>query len=1279
MQTEPRQQIRNIFPRLDARQRKGQTGKSVLRWRLFVVVSVALLAIIATAIGFAQGLPQTSPSSGTLSPLNPVITFNGGPFPVSNPSNPIGQNPPVCTDATCGVFTLTVDIPANDSTVYAVDVSVSWTDSGTTTQLNSESDYDVTVYDPDFTGNELANSGANSNPEEAIFKAVNGTYTVYVVPYDVSPTVPFSGKITLTPVSPEPAPTPVPLPSPGVPRFSNYMSPPSVANGWGEPSIGVNWNTGNVMFFGGLSQYAVRVNFDDSTSPARTTWDRTPLTMDTLRRAVGGDPILYTDRETGRTLVSQLQFGTTTATLDYTDNDGANYSPSQGAGIASGIDHQTVGGGHYHAPLPQGVVYKNAVYYCAQDDVDAGCALSVDGGRTFGPAVVTYTTECGGIHGHVKVAPDGTVYLPNRNCGTNQQGAAVSEDNGITWTVRVVPDATNGDTDPSVGMGADGTVYFGYEGADGHARIASSRDKGQTWTPSQDVGALLGLQNSVFPAVVAGDGGDNGRAAFAFFGSLTPGNYDNDLFMGNWYLFVASTFDGGKTWKTVNATPNDPVQRGRVCTAGINCSGNSRNLLDFFDATIDKEGRILVGYDDGCITSECIQGDKNHDGMIDGRDNDFTSKGVIARQSGGRRMFAQFDPVEPTTPAAPALNATLVTGNPVVHLSWLAPDSGASRITAYRIYRRTAGSAFAQIASVLETAFDDRTAAANTTYLYRVSAVNAIGEGPFSAEVQPVITSGPTACETPGVLVLSDVNNDGSDFDIQPNIPPDAHVNIRKLFVAEPYLGPGVNKLVFTLQMAPADQSIPTPNSQWYVIWNRLHPDAQYDRMYVAMKTDATGAPSFEYGKFGVALPIPSVPTGTNNSPFKLGDVDSGSYDPASGLIVFTLSDAKAENIQAGQSLVALNARTFLNQPDTFRSQTVANDITDDTIYKLIGNGTCKLNSPPTAGLDGTPHQGVAPLAVSFDASGSTDPDGDPLSFTFDFGDGTPTVTQSNPRIAHTYQSAGNYFATVTATDPQGAVSTNAPQVAIQVSAKPTVETIEDDDSRIAYSEGWHLVNNSAASAGHFRYHTGKNSSHLATLDINVPAGKTGSLSYYFARSPKGGTADVYLDGVLKETINFKGSNGSTQAPEFSANYKVSYGSLAAGAHRLQIKNMSDVVYVDRFVLESASSTATPSSGPGSTSNKQSSVGGSQSASSGYQPPSGSKSFTVTAESSLNLPFQLALVSPSGLALATVSSSNGIATINQPVTQGSSYVVKVINLNLGPLQLTTTIKPTVSR
>ena len=69
----------------------------------------------------------------------------------------------------------------------------------------------------------------------------------------------------------------------------------------------------------------------------------------------------------------------------------------------------------------------------------------------------------------------------------------------------------------------------------------------------------------------------------------------------------------------------------------------------------------------------------------------------------------------------------------------------------------------------------------------------------------------------------------------------------------------------------------------------------------------------------------------------------------------------------------------------------------------------------------------------------------------------------------------------------------------------------------------------------------------------------------------------------------------------------------------------------------------------------------------------------MTAESSLNLPFKLVLVDPSGLTLQTVDSQAGIATLSKPVTAGSVYAIKVVNLNLGPLQFTTTITPTVRR
>src|SRR5205085_7872217 len=257
-------------------------------------------------------------------------------------------------------------------------------------------------------------------------------------------------------------------------------------------------------------------------------------------------------------------------------------------------DNQTVGAGPFHAPLtrdPNGSQYPNAVYYCSQDVGDAACGRSDDGGQTFGAALPAWTiAQCGGLHGHVKVAPDGTVYVPNRSCG-GKQGVAVSEDNGVTWTVRTVPGSTNGAWDPSVGIASDGTVYFGYDDGDGHAKVAVSHDHGNTWTNIRDVGAPLGVASSAFPEVVAGD---SDRAAFAFLGTTYTGAGamgDDPNWPGAGHLYVATTYDGGNTWTTVDATPSDPVQRGTICGGGFTgCSNGTRNLLDFNDITVDAKG-----------------------------------------------------------------------------------------------------------------------------------------------------------------------------------------------------------------------------------------------------------------------------------------------------------------------------------------------------------------------------------------------------------------------------------------------------------------------------------------------------------------------------------------------------------------------------------------------------------------------------------------------------------------------------------------------------------------
>ncbi len=110
-------------------------------------------------------------------------------------------------------------------------------------------------------------------------------------------------------------------------------------------------------------------------------------------------------------------------------------------------------------------------------------------------------------------------------------------------------------------------------------------------------------------------------------------------------------------------------------------------------------------------------------------------------------------------------------------------------------------------------------------------------------------------------------------------------MNAKLLYVAEPFIGAGTEELHFTLQVAPSTAGSAPPNSQWYIIWNRQMPDADHDRAYVAMVTDAAGTPSFEYGKFGVPLALPpSIPNLNANRPTSIDAADAGSfYDPLTG------------------------------------------------------------------------------------------------------------------------------------------------------------------------------------------------------------------------------------------------------------------------------------------------------------------------------------------------------------------------------------------------------------
>ena len=94
----------------------------------------------------------------------------------------------------------------------------------------------------------------------------------------------------------------------------------------------------------------------------------------------------------------------------------------------------------------------------------------------------------------------------------------------------------------------------------------------------------------------------------------------------------------------------------------------------------------------------------------------------------------------------------------------------------------------------------------------------------------------------------------------------------------------------------------------------------------------------------------------------------------------------------------------------------------------LLLAGCALFNSPPVANFIMSPTAGEAPLTVNFDASGSTDADGNIVSYEWDFGDGGDGTGVT---VEHVYATAGHYEITLTVTDDQGKTASASQEITV--------------------------------------------------------------------------------------------------------------------------------------------------------------------------------------------------------------------------------------------------------
>ncbi|HWY40853.1 MAG TPA: PKD domain-containing protein [Chthoniobacterales bacterium] len=1029
-------------------QKKSSSQSGIFNIR--IVITIALCSIGAS-LGFLSF--ASTPSSGTLTDVSGPISYMAGPFFQPNQS-PLGlgqlDTGPRCDTADpCDTYTLTVTLPSGYAAAHpnaAIKATMFWNDTGT-----GQSNYDLYIFNginPTVDGNHPADhqSVSNSNPEVAIINPViDGTaqYTFEIVPNQpTGETVQvrielLPGAAGIFPGFGGADPT-----TPGVPRYQIFVAPsPDADVGNGEFNIGFNPHTHRIMTMN--SGPVWRITPPEIQTPAlpeccEGLWENKSSTV----ANIGLDPILWTDQKTGRTFVSNSTVGAN-AVYAYTDSDGdvtqtapTGWTPFGIAAPNGGADHETIGSGPYPSPLnialttPQN--QGEAVYYCSQDIVGpAACYRSDTLGTSFGPSTLAYNGQgtsvpggtCGGLHGHIHVAPDGTAWLPVNQCH-GLQGGVFSTDGGTTWNTFTIPNAISQEqgADPSIAIDADSTIYYAYVNSEpiaqgnppeGHARVVVGHRVGTTvnWTNYVDLGATHGVVNA---AEIEAVGGSSGRAAVGFLGTNVNGDYQANTFPGKWYAFIATTYDGGANWTTVNATPNDPVQN----MTGIWQQGGGakdRNLLDFNEITIDDKGRVLYGYSDGCVTPECIAG---------AAPNDFVANMRVARQSGGKTLLASYDGNTDTTtalaPKPPCLSG--IRDTTASHLTWKVPDNGGSPIVNYLIFRSTTSGNEVQIGQtgIAKNSFDDTSADPNVAdYFYKVKAVNSSGTpvGNFSNEIDLPISANllETPCSLPGLTILQDGSND--ELDMVP-----AH-DVQKLSIGEPFAFAS-DKVVFTLKMQSLSNPLPA-ETEWPIKFDAPDGNNYTVQMTTEAADGATAAtPLFQVFKTGSLPPLTAADPASNFTP--------------DGTITIVVPRSAIGNPIVGSKLKNFLVRITVGANIT--PDNMPNNLTPAGAYNIVGNAFCAPNIAPLANLVAHPHgqptappTGDPPITIDFDGSGSSDSDDTVASYTFDFGDGSAPVTQSSPTISHTYTTNGDFGASLKVTDSRGKISSNTALVDIGV------------------------------------------------------------------------------------------------------------------------------------------------------------------------------------------------------------------------------------------------------
>ncbi len=214
-------------------------------------------------------------------------------------------------------------------------------------------------------------------------------------------------------------------------------------------------------------------------------------------------------------------------------------------------------------------------------------------------------------------------------------------------------------------------------------------------------------------------------------------------------------------------------------------------------------------------------------------------------------------------------------------------------------------------------------------------------------------------------------------------------------------------------------------------------------------------------------------------------------------------------------------------------------EIKDHLVTLTVDDGNGNLDSdtilinvqdpdqPPVASFITDVTTGTAPLTVTFDASESSDPSGNTLLYTWDFGDG---ITATGQSIAHTFNAVGSYSVILTVENNQGNTDTDTVIITVE-------EELPVSDISVEYKDGGN----------------GNSSDNMINPHLRIVNNSDTAISYkdltvrYWFTSENSNTLNFWCDWAQLGTSSVKGVFGQANGMDYvEVSFDTASGNLSA-------------------------------------------------------------------------------------------------------------------------------------